>query len=269
MGSGSTLLEAARRGDPAALDALLQAHQGQIYRFGMSMCRDPQDAGDVLQETLLSLARGVGQIREDSIGSWLYTVARSHCAKRRRRRRGAPAPGDVVPMEDLEARLPSASPDPERALDAAELQRALSAAIQALEPMYREALILRDVEGLSAAEVATTLGIGEAAVKSRLHRARRQVREALAPTLTPSPLPAAAGPCPDVVRQLSRKLEGDVDARTCADLEAHVAACPRCRQLCDSLTATLALCRSAPSPEIPEELQRRVRGAVQEFLTRA
>jgi RNA polymerase sigma-70 factor (ECF subfamily) len=71
------LLERARAGDRAALETLLERHQPQVYRFGLKMCRDPEDAKDVLQDTLLAMARGVRDFRgASSISTWLYTVAR-------------------------------------------------------------------------------------------------------------------------------------------------------------------------------------------------
>src|SRR5690606_26401769 len=89
--SDDALLEAARAGDRAALETLLVRHQGAVYRFGLKMCRDPEDAEDVLQETLLAMARGVGDFRgASSISTWLYTVARSFCIKKRRRSKFAP-----------------------------------------------------------------------------------------------------------------------------------------------------------------------------------
>lgn len=263
---GADLLDAARAGDRRALEALLAQHQDQIYRFSMAMCRDPQDASDVLQETMLALAKGAPAVRGASASTWLYAVARSFCAKKRRRSRFAPDPATNLSL-DL---APDAVADPGRApdesLDRARLDEALHRAIHDLEPMYREVLVLRDVEGLSAAEVAQTLGLGEAAVKSRLHRARRQVRDALSPLLAPKPAAPAPGRCPDVLRLASARLEGQISAQTCADLEAHLAGCPRCRQACESLRATLALCRSTPAPEVPAALQRSVRLALQDFF---
>src|SRR5258708_3072788 len=85
------LLELSRAGDGKALEALLERHQAQIYRFGMKMCRDPEDAKDVLQDTLLAMARGVRDFRgASSISTWLYTIARSFCIKKRRKSKFAP-----------------------------------------------------------------------------------------------------------------------------------------------------------------------------------
>src|SRR6187397_3346990 len=79
-------------GDRQALEALLERHQAQVYRFGMKMCRDPEDAADVLQDTLFAMARGVRDFRgASSLSTWLYTIARSFCIKKRRRSKFAPA----------------------------------------------------------------------------------------------------------------------------------------------------------------------------------
>ena len=113
----------------------------------------------------------------------------------------------------------------------------LDAAIAELEPIYREVLLLRDVEGLPAAEVAEVLGISVEAVKSRLHRARVAVRERVAPVLAPAtlPIPQPGPGCQDVVTMFSRRLEGEIDVNACAELEAHLKTCASCRGRCDSL----------------------------------
>ncbi len=80
------LLEAIRRGDRDALERLLARVEGRVYRFGLQVCRDREDARDVLQETLVAVARGVGSFRgESSLATWLYTIARRFCVKHRRR----------------------------------------------------------------------------------------------------------------------------------------------------------------------------------------
>src|SRR5512138_1773902 len=89
--SDEQLLDAARAGDSHALETLLERHQAEVYRFGMKMCRDPEDAKDILQDTLLAMARGVRDFRgASSLSTWLYTIARSFCLKKRRRSKFAP-----------------------------------------------------------------------------------------------------------------------------------------------------------------------------------
>jgi RNA polymerase sigma-70 factor (ECF subfamily) len=73
-------------------------------------------------------------------------------------------------------------------------------------------------------------------------------------------------PCPDIVRLFSRHLEGDVSARTCASMEKHLAACPRCAAACDGLKEVLRMCRTTPEPDLPAEMQDRLRRAVHELV---
>ncbi len=263
------LVQAAQGGDGEALDALLKEYQPHIYRFGMKMCRDPEDAEDVLQETLFAAARTLHGFRSaSSVSTWLYTIARSFCIKKRRRRAFAP---EVVSLETEALQVGTArdhAPDPERSLEDRERGEALELAIKALEPEYREVLLLRDVEGLSAAEVAQVTGVSVGAVKSRLHRARVAVRDRLTPLMAPAGAPAAAGPgaCPDVVALLSRHLEGDIGPDACAEMEKHVAGCPRCQSACESLRQTLRLCGATPAPDVPEALKRSIRRGIQSLL---
>jgi len=269
--SDERLLSAARAGDRAALETLLERHQEQVYRFGMKMCRDPEDAKDVLQDTLLAMARSVRDFRgASSISTWLYTIARSFCIKKRRRSKFAPDEERSLETDvAAEARrLSSPSVDAEEAIAGKQVERALEQAIAGLDPMYREVLLLRDVEGLIAPAVAEVLGVTIQAVKSRLHRARLSVRERVAPLLgIELDIPAAAGTCPDVLTMFSQHLEDEISADLCAQMERHLEACGRCRGACDSLKRTLALCRtSGPAVEVPAAVQASVKKALRAFL---
>ncbi len=269
--SDEVLLSAARAGDRQALENLLERHEAQVYRFGMKMCRDPEDAKDVLQDTLLAMARGVRDFRgASSISTWLYTIARSFCVKKRRRSKFAPEDERSLDTDlATEAKhLTDPGRDPVEALAGKQVATALEQAIAALEPMYREVLLLRDAEGLTAPEVAEILGVTAQAVKSRLHRARLLVRERVAPLLgVELDLPPAPGTCPDVLTMFSQHLEGDISADHCADMERHLEACGRCRGACDSLKRTLALCRtSGPSAEVPVPVRVAVQKALRAYL---
>jgi RNA polymerase sigma-70 factor (ECF subfamily) len=263
------LLDAARRGDGDALEALLKDVQPRIYRFSLKMCGRTEDAQDVLQDTLFAAARTVRGFRgASSVSTWLYTIARSFCIKKRRRSVFAP---EVVSLDaDAAAARTTAAPgpDPERTLADRELASALGAAIGALEPASREVLVLRDMEGLAADEVAAITGLSVSAVKSRLHRARLAVREQLAPMMAPRAglAPVADGACPDVASLLSRHLEGEIAPETCAEMERHVAGCSRCRTACDSLRETLKLCRTSPPPDVPEPVKESIRRGIRALL---
>lgn len=267
------LFEALRNGDRAALGRLLERHEPAVMRFGMQMCGDPEDARDVLQETLLAAARTAPEFRGDSsVSSWLYAIARSFCIKKRRRRKDAPAHVESLDglAETEAAVLADAGRPPDEVLHDRRIGEALSAAIAALDPAQREVLVLRDVEGLTAPEVAAVVGASVEAVKSRLHRARLAVRERLAPLLAPEGAPpagpSAAEGCPDVLELLSRHLEGDIGPEVCAQMERHLASCARCRGACDSLKQAVALCRATPAPTVPTEVRDSIRRAVKELL---
>jgi RNA polymerase sigma-70 factor (ECF subfamily) len=258
------LLAALQSGDDGALACLLERYAPAVHRFGAKMCRDPEDAKDVMQDTLLAAARGLRGFRGGaSLSTWLFTIARSFCIKKRRQPVGSP--GEVVPLEsDRTEAIASVDPPPDRLAEEREIGDALEAAIRELEPSQREVLLLRDVEGLTAPEVAAVLGIGVEAVKSRLHRARVAVRDRVAPLWVPAE-PASSSACPDVVPMLSRYLEGEIGPDQCAEMDRHVGQCPRCRSRCDSLRRTLALCRrSGEGGSVPPEVQEAVRRALRE-----
>jgi len=264
-------LAAARTGDKQALETLLERHQSQIYRFGMKMCRDPEDAKDVLQDTLLAMARGVRDFRgASSLSTWLYTIARGFCIKKRRRSKFAPEDERSLDTDlgGEAMRLAAPGDDPDEALASRQIERALEQAIGRLDPMYREVLLLRDAEGLTAPEVAEVLGISVEAVKSRLHRARLSVRAHVAPLLGVEPSPPTAAGCPDVLTMFSQHLEDEISAERCAEMERHLEGCTRCRGSCDSLKRTLALCRTVgPSLPVPPAVQASVKTALRNFLS--
>jgi RNA polymerase sigma-70 factor (ECF subfamily) len=266
--SDEELLARARGGDGAALDELLTRVEPIIYRFGQRLCDHPDDALGVLQETMLTLVRSLHDFRgESALSTWLYAVARSHCSKRRRKQRHAP------PMISLEEdagveQIASDVPDPAASLEQRQISAALDAALRELDEKYRDVVVLRDVEGLSAAEVAAVLGLSVPAVKSRLHRARALLREDLARRLGEPEAGPPGASCPEVVELVSRRLEGELTADVCAEVEHHVDGCPRCQIECDALRRTLVWCRSCPMPQVPADIQRSVRAAARQVLAR-
>ena len=268
--SDDQLLAAARQGDTAALETLLVRYQPHLYRFGLRMCGNVEDAGDVAQESLISMARSVRDFRGDSsVSSWLYTIARRFCIKKRRRSKFAPAREESLDTSgpDVARHLADPGPNPEQTATNQELATALAHAIDRLEPTQREVLVLRDVEGLSAREVARVVGVSVEAVKSRLHRARVAIREELAPALgRPGIAPLRGDLCPDVLTLFSQYLEGEIDPGVCAKMEAHLAQCQHCRDACESLKRTLAICRQLPTPDVPASLAASVKAAIHAFL---
>ncbi len=267
------LLDAARAGDTNALSVLLERYQPRVLRFGLRMCRNFDDAQDIVQDTLLTAARSMRQFRgQSSLSTWLYTIARSYCIKKHRRSKFAPEHEESLDdtSSPVAQQLPSAGKSPEEAAMDRELEAALFKAIQNLEPMYKEVLVLRDVEGLSAAEVSQVVGASVGAVKSRLHRARAAVRDTLVPFLEPQraaapPSPAGKPDCPDVIEMFSRFLEGEITDELCRSLQAHVDGCARCQQKCHSLQQVVQMCRTERLPTVPDELRSTVQRALREL----
>ena len=259
----SDLLDRAREGDTEALEALLRAVQPQLYRFSMKMCRHTEDAEDVLQDTMMTLARSFRDFRgASSLSTWLFTIARSFCIKKRRKSKFAPTTEESLhelsPLE--KRRLSSSGPDPHEQVESAEIWRKVQASIERIEPAYREVLVLRDIEGLRAKEVAEIVGITVPAVKSRLHRARAALRANLAET----PYRVKPG-CPNIRQVFSQHLEGDLSPDICSTMEAHVAGCSICATECDGLKAALNACSSAPC-KVPEAVQERIQIALRAML---
>ncbi len=260
------LLQAARRGDRSALSELLARHQQRVFGFGVKMCGNADDARDVAHDTLMTMARKVRDFRGDaSLSTWLYTVARSFCIKKRRRTKGAPAVHEPLDR-GMQERSGEPSATPEQTLLGREVRETVAAALDQLEPEAREVIVLRDIEGLTAAEVAEVTGLSVPAVKSRLHRARAALREHLLAWVGGEPAEPRPASCPDVRSMLSRKLEDEISPQVCAEMEQHVAGCPHCTSLCESLKRTLAVCKALPTPEVPAHVQESLRQAVAEAL---
>lgn len=188
-GDGSryaALVRRAAAGDQAALEALLLESQDVAYRFSLLVCGQPDDAEDVMQEALLKTYRYAGRLHApDAFRTWLYRTVRNACLMKRRRRAGEPARmlslDELMPAPSGERRIdvPDSAPGPQEQTLNRALARRLRAALARLPASYRMLVFLRDMEGLSTRETSKVLGISEANVKTRLHRARLFLRRQL------------------------------------------------------------------------------------------
>ena len=172
--------------EPEGFDTLYRDNVDLIYRYAYRPCGEAELAKDLVQETFLNAYQGLKDFRgEARVSTWLYTIASRSSIRMRRKRKGEPeyelSLEEFVPTSEGEFRLqiPMEGLSPEEALQNKELRHALDQAIEKLPQKYRMALVLRDMEGLSAKEVGTIMGLNERAVKSRLHRARLFVRREL------------------------------------------------------------------------------------------
>jgi RNA polymerase sigma-70 factor (ECF subfamily) len=182
------LVEALRRDDPAAPELLVETFGDRVYRLALRITGSNEDAEEAAQDALWTAARKIHTFKgEAAFGSWLYRIAANAAYQKLRARRAKAAEialDDVLPALDGGGRHFEPMDDwsnrvDERALQG-ELRHVLTAAIDALPPDYRTALVLHDVEGLSNPDIAEALRISLPAVKSRVHRSRLFVRKRLA-----------------------------------------------------------------------------------------
>ena len=171
------LVARAQRGDREAFEELVQRHAEGLFAVVSRIVWNRDEAEEVTQEAFLRAWRAIGRFKGDSrFFTWLYRIGVNEARRRAQHR----APAAVVASLDEEQVDPAdPRPAPDRQAEHNDLRDALERAIQALDPDYRTPLILRDVEGLSTAEAAAIMGLGQAAFKSRLHRARLAVRTAV------------------------------------------------------------------------------------------
>ncbi|MFB6517640.1 RNA polymerase sigma factor [Streptomyces sp. NPDC056401] len=166
------LIKAAQDGDVTSLTTVVMESQPHVRRFALSLCSSPQDAEDAAQEALIILYRKIGTLRATgALASWMFRIVRNECLRQVRlllaRSDEAPAPPESAD--------PSAEDSVLRRLEA----ERIAAAVSSLPRDQRQVLILRDVQGLPGKAVADALGLSTAAMKSRLHRARAELRHTL------------------------------------------------------------------------------------------
>jgi RNA polymerase sigma-70 factor (ECF subfamily) len=171
------LVARAQSGDRTAFERLVELHADRLFAVVLRVTGDRYEAEEVVQETFLRAWRNIGRFEARSqLFTWLYRIGVNEARRSQERRRTRP---EAAPLGDEAHRQPDERQAPQARAEAHELRRALEAAILALPLDYRLPLVLRDVEGLSTAEAAAVMELGEAAFKSRLHRARLAVRAAV------------------------------------------------------------------------------------------
>jgi RNA polymerase sigma-70 factor (ECF subfamily) len=177
--SDEELVRRIRAGDTATFEALMRRYNQRLYRVARGIVRDHAEAEDVMQQAYLSAYTNLHQYEQrGSFAGWLIRIAVHEAFAGHRRRAQAAAKESIV--DSTYDQIASPGPDPEQAAQSSELRRNLQAMIDALADAYRPVFVLREVEGLSTAETAEALGLSEDVVKTRLHRARAMLREALA-----------------------------------------------------------------------------------------
>jgi RNA polymerase sigma-70 factor (ECF subfamily) len=184
-------IERLRAGETAAFDHLVAERSGEIYALLYRLTEDPEEARDLTQETFLRAFQHISRFRGDAdLKTWLYRIAINQARNRwrwwRRRRRDVTVSLDAqdgAREQPLSAGLRAAGNNPEQETLARERETSLRVALRSLSRSYREAVVLRDIEGLSYEEIAATLEINVGTVKSRLSRGRLELRRILGSSL--------------------------------------------------------------------------------------
>lgn len=182
-------IERLKRGDAAAFEILVNERSGEIYGLLYRLTENVEEARDLTQETFLRAFQSIGHFRgESDLRTWIYRIAINQARNRwrwwRRRRREATVSIDAPEVGGgrlgLIATLKTNTiRDPEQDTLLSERERALKKALSSLKRVYREAVILRDIEGFTYEEIAATLSISVGTVKSRLARGRQELRRKL------------------------------------------------------------------------------------------
>jgi RNA polymerase sigma-70 factor, ECF subfamily len=178
LNDDAVLLARARSGDLDAFAEIVRRHEHRVRAVLFRLLDDPRDVEEALQDCFVQAWRNLDQFRAEAmVFTWLYRIAVNEAFARLRRKR--------LPLVELEevdrhgAVAGGSAAEPQEAAAARELHTFLAGRIRRLSPEYRAALVLRDLLGLSNQEVADVLEVSVPAAKSRIHRARMQIREEL------------------------------------------------------------------------------------------
>jgi RNA polymerase sigma-70 factor (ECF subfamily) len=245
-----------------AIPGLLEAHGGKIFGLALRMCDSAHEAEDLVQETFLQAYRKWDQFEGRSAPTtWLYTIASRLCRRMRRRRAGEPeriaSLQDLMPFTDGPVLdLPVNDDGPLGHNVRRESQEHLERAIVSLPTGFRLPLILKEIVGFSVAEVAEILGLKEATVKTRLHRARHVLRQALTENLPKRDAPPPAYSrrvCLDLLRAKQESLDRDAQFPL-----PERDFCERCRAVFDSMDLAHDVCEQIGRQELPPALRQAV-----------
>jgi RNA polymerase sigma factor (sigma-70 family) len=209
------IVQGAQGGDGEAFRAIMQRHNQRLFRVARGLMRDDVEAEDVLQEAYVRAFAHIGAFRgEAAIATWLTRIVINEAKGRLRSRKPTVELEAVETAQEAGAQLINfpgrGASDPEADVATAQIRRLLEGAVDQLPELFRVVFILRDVEGLSIEETAAQLGVKAETVKTRLHRARRLLRQALhaqLETVLTGAFPFLGARCERITQAVLRRLD--------------------------------------------------------------
>lgn len=265
----TTLLQSKR---PESVEEAVRLLQNTVYSFSMKVCGHREDAQDTMQEVLIRSLPHLAKISEPkALAVWLYTVARNHCWRMRRKSVNAPRQtlslDELMPDKaELGLLLQDSAANAEDRLLNDEQRQLLRTAILSIPLPYRLVLVLHDMEDLDTEQTAQVLGIQPGTVRVRLHRARLSVRKEMARltdgALLAGPVPSSSRKsarkkadvgerppeCRELFANLSEYLDGRIEPEPCEQMRKHIEACPACVAFIRDLRLAIDRCHKLDVP---------------------
>ena len=184
MQQETDLIKRAQNGDVAAFETLIEEYQKRIFAIAYRMIQHQEDAADLTQEVIIKLFKNLDKFKGDSkFSTWVYRIATNTCldAIKANRRHMAYSLDKEIETEEgsIVGELPDKGPTPEEAAERKDIQRAVRVAIEKLGKEHKRVIVLRDLQGLSYEEIAEILQCSVGTVKSRISRARGNLKKLL------------------------------------------------------------------------------------------
>lgn len=175
------LVNKAVKGDNSAFEALMEKHMGIIYNIALRMTANQDDAEDMTQEIMIKIFRSLGSFKGNSkFSTWIYRVAVNTCLdelKKKKNRKHLSLDAEISGDDgENQIEIKDDSPSPEKLAEQNELRDMVAAAVKLLSDEHRAVIVLRDIRGMSYSEIAGILGCSDGTVKSRISRARAQLK---------------------------------------------------------------------------------------------
>ena len=245
-----------------AVEHLLESEGSKMYGLALKLCRNQSDAEDLVQDVFLQAYRKWGQFEGRSEpSSWLYTIASRLCMRRQRQRAGEPqrleSLQDLLPIGEVDVpQVPSSVDTPLDEHLRREARERVEIALSELPVHLRLPVVLKDIAELSVAQVSEVLGIKQATVKTRVHRARLALRRAMVEVL-----PKRHTPPPDHPQQVCLDLLSAKQEALDHGAEFPVAPeelCSRCQSLLSTLELSQEVCRELDIDRLPPEIRQAI-----------